>query len=187
VDGCIAVQADQSELETHFLVELSKTHSFIKGVVGWIDLQNENIRDRLQYFSQYSIIKGWRHIVQDEQDDFLLQPTFQRGVSSLAAYGYTYDILVYPRQLESVLSFVSKFPDQKMIIDHCAKPAIGTKEIENWASLVKEIAKHQNVYCKLSGLFTETRWKQWSPAEFYPYLDVVFEAFGTDRLIYIGR
>ncbi len=184
VDGCIAVQADQSELETHFLVELSKTHSFVMGVVGWIDLQNENIGDRLQYFSQYPIIKGWRHIVQDEPDEFLLKPTFQRGISNLAAYGYTYDVLVYPRQLKAVLSFVSKFPNQKLIIDHCAKPAIGAKEIDEWASLMKEIAGHPNVYCKLSGLFTETRWKQWSPAEFYPYLDVVFEAFGTDRLIF---
>lgn len=184
VDGCIAVQADQSELETHFLVELAKTHSFIKGVVGWIDLQNENIGNRLQYFSQYPIIKGWRHIAQAEADDFLLQPAFQRGIAQLAAYGYTYDILIYPRQLEAALGFISEFPDQKMIIDHCAKPAIGAKEMDKWASLIKQLASHPNVYCKLSGLFTETKWKQWSPAEFYPYLDTVFEAFGTSRLLY---
>ena len=182
--GCIAVQADQSELETLFLTELAKTHPVIKGVVGWIDLQNENIEERLDYFSQYTIIKGWRHIVQEEPDDFLLRPTFLRGISALQQYNYTYDVLIYHRQLKAVLEFVTKFPEQKMVIDHCAKPDIAGKKIDEWAVLMKEIAKHPNVYCKLSGLFTEAKWKQWSPAEFYPYLDIVFNAFGTDKLLF---
>ncbi|MFM9911609.1 MAG: amidohydrolase family protein [Chitinophagaceae bacterium] len=184
VEGVIAVQADQSELETHFLVELSKTHPIIKGVVGWIDLRAENIEDRLLYFSQYPIIKGWRHIVQAELDDFLLKEDFQRGICCLAKYNYTYDILIYPKQLSAALSFVQKFPDQKLMIDHCAKPEIKNKNIDDWKLKLKEIAKHPNVYCKLSGLFTEASWKEWSPADFYPYLDIVFEAFGTDRLVY---
>jgi L-fuconolactonase len=183
INGCIAVQADQSELETLFLTELAKTHNIIKGVVGWIDLQNENIEERLNYFSQYPIIKGWRHVVQEEPDDFLLRPAFQRGISTLQQYNYTYDVLIYPRQLKVALGFVSKFP-QKMVIDHCAKPDIAGKIIGEWAILMKEIAQHPNVYCKLSGLFTEAKWKEWKPAEFYPYLDVVFTAFGTDRLLF---
>ena len=184
INGCIAVQADQSELETLFLMELSKSHDIIKGVVGWVDLQNENIEERLRYFSQYHVIKGWRHIVQGEPDDFLLKPAFQRGISALQSYNYTYDILIYPRQLKTALEFVSKFPEQKMVIDHCAKPEIAEKKTDEWAGLMKEIAKSPNVYCKLSGLFTEAKWKQWSPAEFYPYLDVVFKAFGTERLLF---
>ncbi len=184
VEGVIAVQAHQSELETHFLVELSKTHPIIKGVVGWIDLRGGNLEDRLLYFSQYPIIKGWRHIVQAEPDDFLLREDFQRGISCLAKYNYTYDILIYPKQLSAALSFVQKFPDQKLMIDHCAKPEIKNKNIDEWKLKLKEIAKHPNVYCKLSGLFTEASWKEWSPADFYPYLDIVFEAFGTNRLIY---
>jgi L-fuconolactonase len=184
VNGCIAVQADQSELETLFLMELSKSHDIIKGVVGWVDLQNEKIEERLQYFSQYKVIKGWRHIVQGEPDDFLLKPAFQRGVSALLSYNYTYDVLVYPRQLKAAVEFVSKFPEQKLVIDHCAKPAIAERKIDDWAAMMKELAKSPNVYCKLSGLFTEAKWKEWSPAEFYPYLDVVFDAFGTDRLLY---
>jgi L-fuconolactonase len=184
VDGCVAVQADQSEFETLFLKELSDTHDIIKGVVGWVDLQSEKLEERLHYFSQFNIIKGWRHIVQAEADDFLLRPAFQRGVSLLQAYNYTYDILIYPRQLKAALEFVSKFPGQKLVIDHCAKPEIAAKKIDDWAALMGEIAKHPNVYCKLSGLFTEAKWKEWSPAEFYPYLDVVFKAFGTNRLLF---
>ena len=184
VDGCVAVQVDQSELETLFLKELANTHDIIKGVVGWVDLQAEKLEERLHYFSQFNIIKGWRHIVQAEADDFLLRPAFQRGVSLLQAFNYTYDILIYPKQLKSALEFVSKFPEQKMVIDHCAKPEIAAKKIDDWAILMGELAKRPNVYCKLSGLFTEARWKEWGPAEFYPYLDVVFKAFGTDRLLF---
>ena len=184
VDGCVAVQVDQSELETLFLKELANTHDIIRGVVGWVDLQAEKLEERLHYFSQFNIIKGWRHIVQAEADDFLLRPAFQRGVSLLQAFNYTYDILIYPKQLKSALEFVSKFPEQKMVIDHCAKPEIAAKKIDDWAILMGELAKRPNVYCKLSGLFTEARWKEWSPAEFYPYLDVVFKAFGTDRLLF---
>ena len=184
VDGCVAVQADQSELETLFLKELSNSHDIIKGVVGWVDLQSEKLEERLHYFSQFNIIKGWRHIVQAETDDFLLRPAFQRGVSLLQPFNYTYDILIYPKQLKSALEFVSRFPEQKLVIDHCAKPEISAKKMDDWATLMSEIAKHPNVCCKLSGLFTEAKWKDWSPAEFYPYLDVVFKAFGTDRLLF---
>ncbi|MGZ5220347.1 MAG: amidohydrolase family protein [Chitinophagaceae bacterium] len=184
VAGCIAVQADQSELETLFLIELAKTNDIIKGVVGWVDLQNDNIEKRLLYFSQYPVIKGWRHVVQGEPDDFLLRPAFQKGVRALQTYNYTYDVLIYPRQLKAALDFVSKFPEQKLVIDHCAKPDIAGKKIDEWAATMKEIAQQPNVYCKLSGLFTEAKWKQWSPADFYPYLDIVFNAFGTNRLLF---
>ncbi|MCB9055727.1 MAG: amidohydrolase family protein [Chitinophagales bacterium] len=184
IDALIAVQADQSELETHFLVEMSKTHDNIKGVVGWIDLQNENIAERLDYFAQYSIIKGWRHIVQGEKDDFMYGKPFRNGLATLQTYNYTYDILIYHHQLKAVLDLVNDFPEQKFITDHCAKPDIKEKKIDEWKVLIKAIAQNPNVYCKLSGLFTEAAWKSWSPAEFYPYLDIVFEAFGTDRLLY---
>ncbi len=184
VYGVVAVQASQGEPETIFLKEFAETHPIIKGVVGWVDLQNENIEERLQYFSQFPIIKGWRHIVQAEPDDFLLRQNFQRGIKVLQAYRYTYDMLVYQHQLKSVLAFVNKFPEQKFVIDHCAKPDIKNKMIDDWKVMMKELAKHQNVYCKLSGLFTEAKWKEWGAADFYPYFDVMFEAFGTNRLLF---
>ncbi|MFT3703338.1 MAG: amidohydrolase family protein [Agriterribacter sp.] len=184
VDGCVAVQADQSEVETRFLVELAKTHPIIKAVVGWIDLKADNVNDTLQAFAVNSSIKGYRHIVQGEPNDFLLGDAFQRGVAALKAFNYTYDVLIYHHQLKPAAEFVTKFPDQKLVIDHCAKPDIKHKEIKEWSKWMKEIAQQPNVYCKLSGLFTEAAWKEWSAADFYPYLDVVFEAFGTDRLMF---
>ena len=184
VDGCIAVQADQSELETHFLVELSKTNPIIKGVVGWVDLRGDRIEDRLQYFSQYGIIKGYRHIVQAEPMDFLSGQQFQRGLRALKAYNYTYDVLIYHYQLKPAIEFVGRFPEQKFVLDHCAKPDVKNKKIDEWKMLLREIASHSNVCCKLSGLFTEANWKEWSAGDFYPYLDTVFDCFGVDRLMF---
>lgn len=184
VDGCVAVQADQSELETHFLVELSKTNPIIKGVVGWVDLRASNISERLAYFSQYSIIRGYRHVVQGEPLDFLGGADFQRGIQALSAYNYTYDILIYHHQLKAAVEFVSRFPDQRFVVDHCAKPDIKSKKIDEWKNLVTQIASFPNVHCKLSGLFTEADWKEWSAGDFYPYLDTVFKVFGVDRLMF---
>ena len=184
IDGCVAVQASQEEVETRFLVELSKTHDIIIGVVGWVDLRADNVEERLEHFSEHTIIKGYRHIVQAEANDFLLREDFQRGVKALKQYDYTYVILVFPKQLESTHAFVSKFPDQKLIIDHCAKPEARNKKIDDWKKWMKEIAQNKNVCCKVSGLFTEALWKEWRPADFYPYLDVVFEAFGIDRIMF---
>lgn len=184
VVGVVAVQADQSEVETRFLAELANTHSFIKGVVGWIDLRSSDLEKKLQEYSQFPVIKGWRHIVQGEPDDFLLREDFQRGVAQLKDFHYTYDILVYAHQLPAVAEFVKKFPEHKLVIDHCAKPDIKNKKIDDWKKWMEQIALQPNVYCKLSGLLTEASWKDWSPADFYPYLDVVFKNFGTDRLMF---
>lgn len=184
VDGVVAVQANQEEVETRFLCELANTHPIIKGVVGWIDLQADDLPERLDEFSQYSIIKGYRHIVQGEPDDFLLKEKFQTGIRSLRQHNYTYDILIFPRQLRAAISFVEAFPDQRFVIDHCAKPVIRKKEIDDWAASMRTIAQNPHVYCKLSGLLTEASWKDWSAGDFYPYLDVVFDAFGTNRLMF---
>lgn len=184
IGGVVAMQASQTEFETHFLVELAKTHPVIKGVVGWVDLQADNVEERLQYFSPNSIIKGYRHIVQGEPIDFLGRENFRRGVSALKPYGYTYDILIYHHQLKPAIDFAAAFPDMKLVIDHCAKPDIRHKKIDDWKALMKEMGQMPHVSCKLSGLLTEASWKNWSAADYYPYLDVVFEAFGTGRLMF---
>ncbi len=184
VDGVVAVQADQSELETHFLVEMAKTHGFIKGVVGWIDLRGADIEERLAYFSQYPAIKGWRHIVQAEPDGFLADPAFLQGMKLLQQYGYTYDLLIREHQLTQAVDFARQLPEQPIVLDHLAKPAIHKKEFAAWEKGIRSLAALPNVYCKLSGLLTEANWKQWSAADFYPCLDVVMDAFGSQRLMF---
>jgi L-fuconolactonase len=183
--GCVAVQADQSEEETHFLIEQARKNDFIKGVVGWVDLRAKNIDERLEYFSKFNILKGFRHIVQSEPNvDFLLQDDFCQGISLLEKYNFTYDILIKPQHLNCALEFVKKFPNQKFVVDHLAKPLIKEKHIDPWEKNIRKIATFKNVYCKISGMVTEADWENWKPEDFTPYLNVVFDCFGVGRFMY---
>ncbi len=185
IDGCVAVQADQSEEQNAFLLELAAAHPFIKGIVGWIDLRAENISETLDFYKGYQTIKGFRHVLQGEQDRALmLKPEFKRGIKALGEAGYTYDILIFPDQLGYTNEFVAAFPDQKFVIDHIAKPYIKDGKIDDWKHAIKEVAMHENVYCKVSGMVTEANWQNWKELDFKPYLDSVFEAFGPGRLMF---
>lgn len=161
IDGCVAVQAEQSETETAFLKSLADSSQIIKGLVGWVDLLNKNIEERLEYFSRFPVIKGFRHIAQGEPAGFMLQDKFIHGIKALAKDNYRYDILVFHHQLND--AFVQQFPEQLFIIEHCAKPDIKNKKITFWKKSIEEIASMQNGSCKLSGLLTETNCKQWKP------------------------
>lgn len=184
VDGCIAVQAATEGVETRFLAELAGTHPVIKGVIGWADLQSPDAEKKLSELKAYPSIVGIRHIVQSEPDNFLYDEKFRAGISLLQQFGYTFDLLIYPRQLKAAVDFVRAFPDQNFIVDHCAKPEVKRKEIDEWRKGITDLAMFPNVSCKLSGLITEANWKEWSPHDFYPYLDIVFQAFGTQRLMF---
>ncbi|NNE77352.1 MAG: amidohydrolase family protein [Pricia sp.] len=185
IDGCVAVQADQTLSETEFLLDLAETNEFIKGVVGWIDFRAKDVDAFLEKYHSQKKLKGWRHIVQGEPDpNFLLRPDFLKGISYLEKYGYTYDILVFPHQLGAVLEFVKRFPHQKFVIDHLAKPYIKDGFYYGWATLLREIAKHENVYCKLSGLITEADYDTWTYEQFQPYINLSLETFGSERIIF---
>ena len=184
MDGCIAVQADSSEKETAFLLDLADNNPEIKGVVGWVDLLAADVESRLDYFSKHPKLKGIRHIVQAETDDFVLREDFQNGISKLEKFGLTYDLLVFPNQLENAIALVQKFPNQVFILDHMAKPYIKDKKIKNWQRDIAQLAACENVVCKLSGFVTEADWKQWKELDFKMYFDAIFKAFGTDRILF---
>ena len=184
IDGCIAVQADQSEQETDFLLHLAEQFDFVKGVVGWVDLRDKNLEKRLEYYSQNQYFKGLRHIVQAEKQDFLLLKDFQNGISKLSRFDLTYDILIYPFQLNAAIELVKQFPKQQFIIDHIAKPEIRNQKISDWKIGIQLLAQNPNVACKISGLVTEADFTNFSPSDFTPYLDIVFECFGEDRILF---
>lgn len=185
IDACVAVQADQTLEETNFLLSLAKANDFIKGVVGWVDLRAEGIEEVLKQYAEFQKLKGFRHVVQGEPDpNFLLRPAFLNGIFKLEAHNFTYDILVFPHQLGTTLEFVKKFPNQKFVIDHIAKPYIKDGFYDGWATLMKEIAKHENVECKISGMITEADYKTWTPEQVEPYMELVLNAFGTDRIMF---
>ena len=185
IEGCVAVQADQSEIENDFLLKLASDNDFIKGVVGWIDFRSENIVEQLSHYATYKKLKGFRHMVQAEPDNhFLLRPDFMRGISALQPFGFTYDILIYPQHLPVAIEFVKKFPSQKFVIDHLAKPEIRKGNILGWKKDIQALGALKNVHCKVSGLVTEADWQKWTDTDIKPYLDIVLEVFGVDRLMY---
>jgi len=182
--GSIAVQARQTLEETRWLLELADQSPEILGVVGWVDLRSNEARSQLETLTSNPKLVGIRHIVQAEPDDrFLLRPDFLRGISLLEEFNLAYDILIYARHLPVAAEFVERFPRQRFVLDHLAKPQIKTGEIETWARGIRRLAAFPHVFCKLSGLVTECDWQHWTPEQIVPYLDVAFECFGADRLM----
>jgi len=180
----VAVQARQSEEEARFLLHLADENPFIAGVVGWVDLRADNIQERLAHFAEYEKIKGFRHIVEAEPDDqFLMRADIQRGIQALGTYNMTYDILIKPRQLDAAIQLAEKHSDQKFVIDHLAKPDIKNGALEGWSKKIQRLADMDHVYCKISGMVTEADWQHWNRTDFYPYMDVIIDTFGVDRII----
>jgi L-fuconolactonase len=185
IEGCVAVQADQSEAETNFLLQLAEENDFVKGVVGWVDLRAANVEERLEHFSKYKKLRGFRHIVQAEpQDDFLLREDFCRGIEKLAKYNFTYDILIFPKQLKYAAEFIKRFPKQAFVIDHLAKPDFKKNEFSEWEEGIRAVAAYPNVCCKVSGMITEADGKNWKENDFLYCLNVVTDAFGINRLMF---
>jgi L-fuconolactonase len=184
VDGCVVVQADQSDAETEFLLQQANANEFVKGVVGWVDLRASDLYDRLEKYSLFEKLKGFRHVAQGQPEGFLLQRNFVKGVEQLSAFDFTYDILIYANQLAEAYLFAKQLPNVRFVLDHIAKPYIGDGTLTPWTEDIKKLSELPNVSCKISGMVTEARWNSWNQSDFLPYLDVVTEAFGTARLMY---
>jgi L-fuconolactonase len=184
IDGTIAVQARQSLAETEWLLDLAERYAVIRGVVGWVDLCSPDLFQELALLAPARKLRGVRHVVQDEpDDDFMLRPDFLRGIGMLASFNLTYDILIYPRQLPAAIELVRRFPEQRFVLDHIAKPPIKEQILTPWDNGLRGLAALPNVSCKLSGMVTEADWSHWQPETFKPYLDVVLGAFGPARVM----
>lgn len=185
IDGTVAVQARQYLRETEFLLELADQYDFIRGVVGWVDMRADDVEAQLERFAPHPRMVGVRHIVHDEADDrFMLGGNFLRGLAKLAACDLRYDLLLFPRHLPIAIDVVKRFPEQPFVLDHIAKPFIKDGLLEPWERDIRQLAAHDNVWCKVSGMVTEAAWGGWTQADYIPYLDVVFDCFGVDRLMF---
>jgi len=185
LEGSIAVQARQSLTESRWLLSLAEKNSHILGVVGWVDLCSDQIDAQLAEFSSHPQFVGVRHVVQDEPDNsFMLRPDFLNGIDRLKNHGLSYDILIFPKQLEAALQLVARFPEQLFVIDHIAKPSIKDGSLQPWQRHIKEFSKFPNVNCKISGMVTEADWENWKQEDMKPYLETVMETFSPNRLMY---
>ncbi|MDP8243852.1 MAG: amidohydrolase family protein [Candidatus Hinthialibacter antarcticus] len=184
VQGTVAVQARQCLDETQWLLQLAGANEWIVGVVGWVDLRSDALSAQLERFSKNKKLVGVRHVVHDEPDDeFLLREDFLRGIQMLADYDLAYDLLLFEKHLPVAIQFVETFPDHRIVLDHISKPLIKDRVLSPWDANLRELAKYPNVYCKVSGMVTEADWTNWTPDDLKPYLDVVFDAFGPERIM----
>lgn len=185
VDGAVSVQASQTLDETRWLLDLAEQNNFIKAVIGWVPLVAPDVSKHLDELSKRPLLKGVRHVVQDEPDDrFILRDDFNAGVRTLADYGLVYDILIFERHLPHAIEFVDRHPEQVFVLDHLAKPRAKENLVEPWRTNIRRIAERENVFCKLSGLVTEADWHAWTEAQLSVYLEVVLDAFGPRRTMF---
>ena len=185
IDGTVAVQARQVAAETESLLDLADQYGLIRGVVGWLDLRADDLEAQLERFAPHPRLVGIRHLVHDESDErFMLGGNFPRGLAALKAYDLRYDLLLQPRHIPIAIDVVKQFPEQPFVLDHIAKPFIKDGIIGAWESDIRALASHDNVCCKVSGMVTEAAWDGWTQADFAPYLDIVFDCFGVERLMF---
>ena len=184
VDGAVAVQARQTLQETGWLLDLADKCDAIRGVVGWAPIASAEFPREIDQFAGRTKLKGLRHVIQGEPDDnYILREDFNRGIRALLGTGLAYDILIFERHLLQTVEFVDRHPNQTFVLDHIAKPKIAANELEPWAGCIRELAKRENICCKVSGMVTEAKWDRWSLETLRPYLDLVVEAFGPARLM----
>lgn len=183
VNGAVAVQARQSLEETRWLLELADASEVIAGVVGWAPLASPLFRQSVEEFAGRPKLRGLRHVLQGEASGYMEGKQFNDSVAMLSQLGLTYDVLIHEHQLPEAIAFVDRHPQQLFVLDHIAKPRIREAVLEPWAENIREMARRENVCCKISGMVTESDWANWMPATLHPYLDVVVEAFGPQRLM----
>jgi L-fuconolactonase len=185
IDGVVTVQARQSLSETDWLLDLAARHDFMRGIVGWVPLADPDVSSHLQKYRHCPKLKAVRHVLQDEPDDFyMLREDFNRGVSQLEDVGLGYDILIFERHLPQTIELVDRHPRQIFILDHMAKPKIKSQVLSPWREHMRELARRENVYCKLSGMVTEADWNTWTENDLRPFIDTVLECFGPKRLMF---
>ncbi|MGJ8681829.1 amidohydrolase family protein [Paraglaciecola sp.] len=186
IDACVAVQARQSLEETNWLLELAANNTFIKGVVGWIDIKADDLELQLAAFNGNSTLKGFRHVLQGEPDpNFMLEDKFISGLHTLQKFGYCYDLLIFAHQLPQAIELAKKVPSLSIVVDHIAKPKIADgSDFMQWKNAIQEIAQFENIYCKVSGMVTEADVGNWKNSDFTPYLDTIFSTFSASRVMF---
>jgi L-fucono-1,5-lactonase len=185
IEQTILVQASNSLAETRWLLSLADRNPFIAGVVGWVDLQTDDVERQLGEFMTHSKFKGVRHLVESEPaDDWLAQPNVIRGLRELESRGLSYDLLVHTEHLKYAETVANECTGLRLVVDHLAKPPIANGEIDEWRREVRKLAAYDNVWCKLSGLVTEADHDHWSASDLRPYVESAFECFGARRMMF---
>lgn len=184
VGGTVLVQTRQSGDDTRFMLDLAGRHSFILGVVGWVDLKAPDAPGEIARLAAHPALKGLRPMLQDLDDpDWIADPALDPAVAAMRAHGLRFDALVTPAHLPALTAFATRHPDLPIVIDHGAKPRIATGEFAGWRRAMAGLAALPALHCKLSGLLTEAGGRR-EPAALRPYVETLLELFGPRRLLW---
>jgi L-fuconolactonase len=187
LSGSVVVQSQPSDADTDWLLQHASQHSLVKGVVGWVDLESSDAISRLQYLAAQPKFKGVRPMLQSLPDDhWIVRDSVQPAMREMVRLNLCFDALVFTRHLANISKIALRYPAMKIVIDHAAKPPIAARDTlatQQWRDAITMIARHGNVYCKLSGLFTEMAVDQ-PRDEAIPYVEHVFDVFGVGRVMW---
>jgi L-fuconolactonase len=188
VTASVVVQTVTVPGETPELLALAGASDLVAGVVGWADLTEPGIADRIAELAAMpggAKLVGLRHQVQSEPDpQWLGRADVRRGLAAVAAAGLAYDLVVTAGQLEPAARAAADLPDLVFVVDHLGKPPVAAGRTQPWARDLRRLAALPNTVAKLSGLVTEADWHGWTVADLRPYADVALDAFGPDRLMF---
>jgi L-fuconolactonase len=187
VSATVVVQTVSVPAETPEFLEVAASNDLVAGVVGWVDLRAPDVAAALAALRERPDgvwLKGIRHQVHDEEDPrWLCRDDVRNGLAAVAGAGLVYDLLTKTPHLPAAVETVAALPELSFVVDHISKPVIGG-DLEPWATGLRELAGFSNVSCKLSGMVTEASWTDWTVEDLRPYVDVVLEAFGPDRVMF---
>jgi L-fuconolactonase len=184
IGGTVLVQSLPTLGDTDFLLDLADQHSFILGVVGWVDLKAADAASHIARLAAHSKLKSLRPMLQDIPDtDWIDDPHLDPAIAAMKEADLCFDALVMPQHLRALTAFAKRHPDLSIVVDHGAKPRITTGETRQWREAMAGLAILPNVHCKLSGLLTEAGERR-DAAAIRPYADTLLELFGPERLIW---
>jgi len=185
IAGSVLVQAAESVAETRWLLAQARaSNGLVLGVVGWIDMTAADAADALGALAQDPLLRAIRPMLQDiPAVDWVLQPRLDAAFRALIELDLSFDVLIRPPHLPSSLTLLTRYPELRAIVDHCAKPAIARRMWQPWADDMRRIALETRAYCKLSGLVTEAR-PGWEIDDLLPYIEHVVDCFGPQRIVW---
>lgn len=185
IQQTILVQAAPTIEETVFLLELSNESESIAGVVGWLDLEKPDYQSQFSQFAKHPKFLGFRLMIQDMPNEtVVLKENYIEALRYFSEKDVPIDLLFVHHQLPTVIQLLEKVPDLRGVVNHIGKPDITKKVFEPWKREMSQIAKHKNIYCKLSGMITESNHDNWEAGDFSPYINHVLAEFGMERVMF---
>ena len=180
----VIVQAADTVAETDFILDIARQTPYVKGVVGWVDFEDSNVKSCIDRLSQNPLLKGFRPMIHDIKDvNWMLKDTLTESLDYLVKKGLSFDALVRPHHLKNLLVFAKKYPDLPIVIDHIAKPVIPKGEIDEWLKDMSALASLDNIWCKFSGIVTEIG-ENYTKGQIVPYVERIFELFESQRIMW---